>query len=188
MTIRARLVIAWVGACALAAARLSGQGETTSAIVGTVTDPSGGAVAGAGVTIANTETGWKRSTVTDDAGRLSLLQLQPGSYTIRIEAAGFEPQTSGAVLAGLGQRQTVNFSLRLAAAKGEVSVTGEVPLINPDNPNTATTLSAPALESLPNPGGDMTYPLQFAPGALINTAGSGNDFIQGPQCRRHLWR
>jgi len=30
---------------------------------------------------------------------------------------------------------------------------------------------------LPNPGGDLTYPLQFAPGALINTAGSSNDFV-----------
>ncbi len=35
------------------------------------------------------------------------------------------------------------------------------------------------LENLPNPGGDMTYPLQFAPGALMNTAGSGNDFVGG---------
>ena len=35
------------------------------------------------------------------------------------------------------------------------------------------------MENLPNPGGDLTYPLQFAPGALINTAGSGNDFVGG---------
>ena len=58
-------------------------------------------------------------------------------------------------------------------------MTGEAPLVNPENPNTATTLNAPALENLPNPGGDMTYPLQFAPGALMNTAGSGNDFVGG---------
>ena len=52
-------------------------------------------------------------------------------------------------------------------------------ILNPENANTATTLSAPALENLPNPGGDLTYPLQFATGALINTAGSGNDFVGG---------
>src|SRR6266478_10157925 len=40
-------------------------------------------------------------------------------------------------------------------------------------------MNAPALENLPNPGGDLTYPLQFAAGALINTAGSGNDFVGG---------
>ncbi len=35
------------------------------------------------------------------------------------------------------------------------------------------------LEDLPNPGGDLTYPLQFAAGALVNTAGSSNDFVGG---------
>jgi hypothetical protein len=40
-------------------------------------------------------------------------------------------------------------------------------------------LNTSALEDLPNPGGDLTYPLQFSPGALINTAGSGNDFVGG---------
>ena len=159
--------------------RLPAQGETTSAIVGTVVDPSGAALPGAAVTIINTETGLKRNAMTDDAGRFSFPQLKPGSYTVKVEAAGFEPQTYSNVFSGLGQKQTVNFTLALVAAKGVVIVTGEPPLVNPDNPNTATTLNAPALENLPNPGGDMTYPLQFTPGALMNTAGSGNDFIGG---------
>jgi hypothetical protein len=60
-----------------------------------------------------------------------------------------------------------------------VEVSSEAPILNPENANTSTTLNAPALEDLPNPGGDLTYPLQFAPGALINTAGSGNDFVGG---------
>jgi hypothetical protein len=159
--------------------RLLAQGETTSAVVGAVTDPSGGAIAGAAVTIVSAETGSKRSAVTDAGGRFSFPQLKPGPYTVEAEAAGFDPQTSGAVFADLGQKQTINFTLKLASAKGAVTVTGEEPLVNPENPNTATTLSAPQLENLPNPGGDMTYPLQFASGALINTAGSGNDFVGG---------
>ncbi len=69
--------------------------------------------------------------------------------------------------------------LKVAQSKQTIEVSGEAPLINPENANTSTTLSAPALENLPNPGGDLTYPLQFAPGALINTAGSGNDFVGG---------
>ena len=60
-----------------------------------------------------------------------------------------------------------------------MEVSSEAPIINPSNANTSTTLDAPALEDLPNPGGDLTYPLQFASGALINTAGSGNDFVGG---------
>ena len=159
--------------------RLLAQGETTSAIVGTVSDPSGAALPHATVTITSTGTAAKRSAATDDAGRFSFPQLKPGPYSVTAAATGFEPQTNNAVFAGLGQKQTVNFTLQLAAAKGEIVVTTEAPLVNPENPNTATTLSAPALENLPNPGGDMTYPLQFAAGALINTAGSGNDFIGG---------
>ena len=60
-----------------------------------------------------------------------------------------------------------------------MEVNSEAPLINPEDANTSTTLNARALADLPNPGGDLTYPLQFAGGALINTAGSSNDFIGG---------
>jgi len=160
-------------------ATLLAQGETTSAIVGMVSDTSGGAIAGANVAITNSENGASRSAGTDEAGRFSFPQLKPGPYTVKVEASGFEPQTSESVFSGLGQKQTVNFTLKVAAAKSELTVSGQPPLVNVDNPNTSTTLSAPELENLPNPGGDMTYPLQFAAGALINTAGSGNDFVGG---------
>jgi hypothetical protein len=56
-------------------------------------------------------------------------------------------------------------------------VTTETPLINTAYANTSTTMNEHALENLPNPGGDLTYPLQFSPGALVNTAGSSNDFV-----------
>jgi Carboxypeptidase regulatory-like domain len=174
-------LVAW---CCLAcltgiAERLSAQGETTSAIVGMVTDPSGAAAAGATVTATSTETGAKRSTKTDDSGHFSLPQLKPGLYAVTVEAVGFEKQTSSPLPAGLGQKQTVDFSLKLAAASGAVQVTAEAPLLNPENPNTVTTMNAHALADLPNPGGDLTYPLQFAAGGLMNTAGNGNDFVGG---------
>jgi hypothetical protein len=63
--------------------RLGDQGETTSAIVGTVVDPSGGAVPGATVTITNQQTGSRRSDNTDGSGRFSFPQLQPGVYAVK---------------------------------------------------------------------------------------------------------
>ncbi|MGO9516039.1 MAG: carboxypeptidase regulatory-like domain-containing protein, partial [Candidatus Korobacteraceae bacterium] len=155
------------------------QGETTSAILGQVTDSTNAAVPGAAVTVIDHATGLKRSAKTDDAGRFNFPQLKPGSYTVRVEAQGFEPKQADNVVSGLGQKQTVNLTLRVAQSKETVEVTSEAPIINTSNANTSTTLNAPALENLPNPGGDMTYPLQFAPGALINTAGSSNDFVGG---------
>jgi hypothetical protein len=158
---------------------LLAQGETTSAIVGSVSDRTGAAIAGATVTVTGTDTGMKRSVKTDDAGRFNFPQLKPGSYSVRAEADRFEVQQNNSVVAGLGLKQTVDFTLNIAGVSQAVTVTEQAPLINPGNPNTSTTLNARALEDLPNPGGDLTYPLQFAPGALINTAGSGNDFVGG---------
>jgi hypothetical protein len=155
------------------------QGETTSAIVGQVSDASGAAVPGATVTVTNKETGLRRSAITDDSGRFNFPQLKPGAYSVKVEAEGFESQQNDAVSSALGQKQTVDFTLKIAQSKQTVEVSSEAPILNPENANTATTLNARALENLPNPGGDLTYPLQFAAGALVNTAGSGNDFVGG---------
>ncbi|HUB02090.1 MAG TPA: carboxypeptidase-like regulatory domain-containing protein [Terriglobales bacterium] len=156
-----------------------GQGETTSAIQGQATDSSGAVLSGATVTVTSLDTGSKRTVNTDEAGRFNFPQLKPGAYKVEIEARGFEPQTADNVFSGLGQKQTVNFTLKIAHSNQVVEVNSEAPIINPSNANTSTTLDAPALEDLPNPGGDLTYPLQFASGALINTAGSSNDFVGG---------
>src|SRR5271166_1808131 len=172
------LLFALVFPCAVPESA-AGQGETTSAIVGTVNDKSGAPVAGAGVTITSKETGLKRSGKTDESGRFNFSQLKPGSYSVKVEAGGFEPQQNDNVPAALGQKQTVDFTIQVARAMESVEVSSEVAVLNTENANTSTTLNARALENLPNPGGDMTYPLQFAAGALINTAGSGNDFVGG---------
>ena len=174
-----RLIVPVVLFLALLPMKTLAQGETTSAIVGQVSDASGAAVPGAMVTIHNMETGLQRAAISDDSGRFSFTQLKPGIYTVRVEAQGFEPQHNDAVTAALGQKQTADFIVKVAQAKESIEVSGEAAILNTENANTSTTLNAPALEDLPNPGGDLTYPLQFATGALINTAGSGNDFVGG---------
>ena len=175
---RAIFGVAVLGLLVLSLHRVSwAQGETTSAILGQVMDPSNAAVAGATVTVTNRDTGLKRVVQTDAGGRFNFPQLQPGTYTVRAEAPAFAPQQAEAVFAALGQKQTVNLTLRVAQSKQTVEVSAAALILNTSNANTTTTLNAPALENLPNPGGDLTYPLQFAAGALINTAGSGNDFV-----------
>src|SRR5713226_7199412 len=155
------------------------QGETTSAIIGQVSDASGAAVPGATVTATNRETGLRRSASTDDSGRFNFPQLKPGMYSIKVEAEGFETQQNDAVSSALGQKQTVDFRLKIAQSNETVEISSETPILNPENANTSTSLNARAMENLPNPGGDLTYPLQFAAGALVNTAGSSNDFVGG---------
>ncbi|MGA9882881.1 MAG: carboxypeptidase regulatory-like domain-containing protein [Candidatus Acidiferrales bacterium] len=177
-TIRATCLVILITALVLALpVRATAQSQTTSAIVGQVTDSTGAAVPSATVTITNQATGLKRTARTDGDGEFDFPLLPPGTYSVKVEANGFEPQRNDNVVSGLGQKQAVNFGLQVARARQTIEVNGAPPLINPENANTSTNLSAPALENLPNPGGDLTYPLQFAPGALINTAGSGNDFV-----------
>src|SRR6516225_7791125 len=161
------------------AAKALAQGETTSAIGGQVTDATSAAIPGALVTITNHETGLLRRVTADEQGHCNFLQLKPGAYSVKAETEGFVPQQNDNVISGLGQKQTVQFTLRVAEYRQTVEVSSEAPLINPGNANTSTNLSAPALEDLPNPGVDLTYPLQFAAGALVNPAGSGNDFVGG---------
>jgi hypothetical protein len=170
--------VALAVACLFPAEALA-QGETTSAIVGQVRDTTNAVLPGATVTITNHDTGLKRTAQTDEAGRFNFTQLRPGTYSVRVDARGFDPGQNDNVISGLGQKQTVDFTLKVARSNEAVEVSSEAPLINLENADTSTTLNAPALEDLPNPGGDLTYPLQFAPGALINTAGSSNDFVGG---------
>src|SRR5579872_6046487 len=108
-----------------------GQGETTSAIVGSVVDPAGAAVPGATVTVTNVENGLMRSVKTDDSGRFSFPQLKPGVYSVKAEADRFESRQNDSVSAGLGQRQTVDFRLNIASASETVVVREQTPLINP---------------------------------------------------------
>jgi hypothetical protein len=110
-----------VVAIAVLSAEALGQGETTSAIVGQATDATGAVIPGATVTVTSHDTGSKRSAKTDEAGRFNFPQLKPGSYGVRIEAQGFEPQEADNVFSGLGQRQTVNFLLRVARSNETVT-------------------------------------------------------------------
>src|ERR1700720_962522 len=129
------------------------QGETTSAIIGQVSDASGAGVPGATGTLSNKETVLRRSARTDASGRFNFPQLKPGAYSVKVEAEGFETQQNDAVSSALGQKQTVDFRLKITQSNQTVEVSAEAPILNPENANTSTSLNARALEDLPNPGG-----------------------------------
>src|SRR5580698_3703968 len=67
--------------------------STFGTLVGTVKDPSGAVVAGSVVTASNNGTSAQRSTVTDKEGGYVLVNMEPGSYQIVMQSAGFQPVT-----------------------------------------------------------------------------------------------
>ncbi len=167
------------GLLSLGIQQAAAQGETTAAIFGQVTDATNAAIPNATVTVTNRETGLQRTAKTDEEGRFNFAQLRPGIYSLKVEADGFEPQQNENVASALGQKQQVDFKLSVAHSEQNVQVSSEAPLMNPANTNTTSTLGGVVLADLPNPGSDLTYPLQFASGALINTAGNSSDAVSG---------
>src|SRR6202521_775608 len=160
-------------------ARASAQSETTGALGGQVVDPSGGAISRATVTITHVDTGFRRIVQTDADGRFSFPQVQPGRYRIEAVAPAFQ-HVQQSVAVPFGRTETVTLTLAIDGVTESVSVSSEPPILNTRNPNTTTTFNVAAIESLPNPGGDITFPAQLAAGPLMNTAGAGNDFVGGP--------
>src|SRR5258707_4477490 len=67
-----------------------GAQTTTGSIVGTITDASGGVIAGASITITNMDTGIAVKTTTDNTGTYVVTPLRVGRYSVTVEAAGFK--------------------------------------------------------------------------------------------------
>src|ERR1700686_5205926 len=68
----------------------SAQNASTGALTGTVTDPSGGVIAGATITLVNNATGQSQTTTTSSNGTYRFSLLSPGDYSIKFSAQGFK--------------------------------------------------------------------------------------------------
>src|ERR1700730_4096029 len=101
------------------ASDLSAQ-AITAKVVGTVTDASGAAVPGAGVTIQSVQTNQSRSTKANDVGNYEFSFLPIGSYTLTVEAAGFQKAEVTPFQLSVDQTARVNVQLNV----GEVSERG----------------------------------------------------------------
>ena len=154
---------------------LLAQSGTSSALAGTVSDKSGAVISSAQVKATEINTGAVRAVQSNPDGRFLFSQVNPGTYRIEVHAQGFGPAQSQPTSVSVGQTATVNFSLSPETTVQTVQVTAQSGLMSLENPNTSTTIEAEAIKNLPNPGQDLTYVAQFAPGALMNTAGSSND-------------
>jgi hypothetical protein len=86
---------------------------TNGSIQGTVTDPSGGAVAGASVTARNMDTGLTQMTTTTDAGIYSLPNLPPGRYSVTVEAASLKKYAREGVTVATGTAVSLDIPMSL---------------------------------------------------------------------------
>ncbi len=96
-------------------------------ILGTVTDQSGGVVAGATVTIVDTDRGVTKTLVTNEAGEYSAPTLNPGNYKVRAEAKGFKIVERQNVVLEVGKEVRVDMSLAPGAVAETITITESAP-------------------------------------------------------------
>jgi hypothetical protein len=158
----------------LLSVRLTAQSITSGAITGTVSDPTAALIANANIIVTNQSTGAAASAKTSSGGFYRISFLSPGLYEVEVTAAGFR-NARQKVQVHLGQIATADIRLQLGATSEKVSVTAEGPMLQTENANLSTTVGTAPLQGVPNPGNDISYAVQSAPGAVMNTQqGLGN--------------
>ena len=105
---------------------VSSFGQGLGEFVGTVTDPTGGAIASAKVTVTEAGTGLRRTTVTSAEGFYTFPSLRPAEYNLSVEAPGFRTYNQSGILLAADQKATVNVKLDLGATSETVSIVAEV--------------------------------------------------------------
>src|SRR5882762_7547901 len=98
-------------------------------IAGRVADPSAAVVPNAKITVTNDATGIKTETRSNGEGDYRVLQLQPGKYTLAVEAEGFRKVERRGILLQVDDRLTVNIALEVGTEAQTVMVEGEAPLL-----------------------------------------------------------
>lgn len=122
-------------------------------IVGNVKDASGAAVPQAAVTITNKATNQSREGVTDETGSYSLLDIQTGTYTLKVSKAGFRTAERTEVLVPLNTVTRVDVSLDVGSVTQTVTVTAEAAALQTDTSEVHVDVSTAELTNLPVPMG-----------------------------------
>jgi hypothetical protein len=152
-----------------------GQSNISGDIAGSVTDPSGASVKGAEITVKSTTTGATKTVTSDASGNYRVSLLKPDVYTLEVTAPGFE-KTSTTVNVTPGAIASGSVKLTLGQNSQTVEVTETAPLLHTESAELATTFSQQQVQNLPNPGNDLTFVAQTAPGSVMNTQGGYGNF------------
>ena len=110
-------------------------------IQGGVFDQTGGAIAGATVTVIDVARGVNRVLNSDGAGQYVANNLNPGTYTVRAEAKGFRTEEHSGVLVEVGQNIRVDLVVQPGEQTQTITVTGEVPAIDTTDATLGGTIS-----------------------------------------------
>ena len=144
--------------------------QTESRITGRVLDDSKASMPGTTVTVTSRQTGSVRTTVVDADGTFAVTNLGPGTYTILFELSGFASQTRE-VLLGVGQFETVDVTLGVAALQEAVTVSAESTVIDLSSARIGVNVSPEEVDNLPVNGRNFANLMTLATGATSDGNG-----------------
>jgi hypothetical protein len=143
---------------------------TGATLSGTVTDASGGVIAGAQISIKNTATGVTRELTTDSAGLYSAPNLLAGTYEVRVSAKGFRTSVQSNLTLAVGAQQQLNIPMKVGETSQTIEVTEAAPQIDLTSSTLTGQVESQTVLDLPLNGRDWTSLATLHPGVnLIET-------------------
>ena len=152
--------------------KVPAQSIVTGGIAGVVTDATGAVISGAQLTLKNSATGDQQTVSTSAGGDYVFALLKPGQYALSVTKEGFKTATRN-VSVLLGTTVSVNIPLEVGSTATTVEVSGEQAGLQTENANISTNFETKQIQEIPNPGGDVTYVAQTAPGVTMSNAAGG---------------
>lgn len=149
----------------------------TGSIVGTVSDPTGAVISGAGVTVTNVATGQVIIVTTNSSGSFNSGALIPGNYKTLVSAKGFKP-AEAAVTVLVGNTASVSVKLQVGSGQETVDVQDAAAAVNTEQPTVQGVLNERQIENLPVNGRNFQDLAQLEPGVQIQ---DGGNFIGNPK-------
>jgi Carboxypeptidase regulatory-like domain/TonB dependent receptor len=139
---------------------------------GTVTDQSGGVIAGATVTITDVQKNVSRTLTADSAGEYVAPNLDPSTYRLHVEYRGFKTFTRENIQLGVGQDARADVTLEPGEQSQSVTVTEALPLVETTTATLTASLSTQTINDLPLNGRNYIDLLTLRPG-YVNAPGAG---------------
>jgi hypothetical protein len=145
-------------------------------LTGTITDQSGGVIAGATVTVKDVERGVSRTLTTGDSGEYNAPNLLPGTYAVRAEAKGFKAVERENILLEVGKEIRVDLPLQPGEVSQTITITEAAPMVETTNATLGGTLSNETINDLPLNGRNYINLLTLRPG--MNVYAGGGSFTR----------
>lgn len=145
------------------------HGQATGSFSGNVLDKSGSAIPEAAVVVTSQGTGLVRDGKADNAGHYLIPLLPVGTYTVRVDAAGFQSAESKGLYLQVDEAREINFSLAPAAVVTTVDVTGYAVAVETASPSLGQVITSQEVADLPLNGRDFVQLATLTAGATAET-------------------